>query len=133
VTRPCNKENMRKLVTALRSGEYKQCRSRIRIGDSYCCLGVATDLYHKEREGEWIPCPVDAYGRGEMASTLRPRMNSIMPDRVSAWLGLIGQDGNIFIGPRSDGYQLTASILNDYEGKSFNEIADKIEEEYLSD
>lgn len=31
-------------VAALRSGEYKQGRRRLRVGHTYCCLGVLADL-----------------------------------------------------------------------------------------
>ncbi len=31
-------------MTALRSGKYAQGKSRLRDGNSYCCLGVACDL-----------------------------------------------------------------------------------------
>ena len=37
-------------LDALESGNYKQARQRLRVGDSYCCLGVASDLYP---EGKW--------------------------------------------------------------------------------
>lgn len=30
-------------IKALRSGEYKQCRNKLKDGESYCCLGVLND------------------------------------------------------------------------------------------
>jgi len=50
------KKIMEKWVKALRSGKYKQCREKLcavsgKTGaESYCCLGVLTDLYLKERK-----------------------------------------------------------------------------------
>jgi hypothetical protein len=50
------KKIMEKWVKALRSGEYKQCQETLCSVDyntgekSYCCLGVLTDLYLKERK-----------------------------------------------------------------------------------
>lgn len=48
-------EMEKKLVAALRSGKYKQGRSYLRVGDRYCCLGVACDLMVQEGMGEWLP------------------------------------------------------------------------------
>jgi hypothetical protein len=49
-----NPERKAKLVAALRSGEYKQTQGCLRQDDSFCCLGVATDLYIKDTDdGEW--------------------------------------------------------------------------------
>lgn len=39
-----NKEIARKWVDALRSGEYKQTRGRLRSGDRFCCLGVLCEI-----------------------------------------------------------------------------------------
>ena len=39
-----------KWVDALRSGKYKQTRSALRHGDTYCCLGVACAVLG---DGEW--------------------------------------------------------------------------------
>lgn len=37
-------------VKALRSGEYKQCRSGMHDGEGFCCLGVLHDI---EVDGHW--------------------------------------------------------------------------------
>ena len=41
-------DNAKKLIKALRSGEYKQCRAVLRDSRRFCCLGVACDIYSKE-------------------------------------------------------------------------------------
>ena len=38
------KEFAEKWIAALRSGEYKQCRSYLFDGEGYCCLGVAAEI-----------------------------------------------------------------------------------------
>ncbi len=43
--------HLQDLVKALESGEYKQCYNRLRVGDCYCVMGVACDLYDSSR---WI-------------------------------------------------------------------------------
>jgi hypothetical protein len=46
------KNNRKKLVTALRSGKYKQGRGLLRSNDNkFCCQGVACDIFPK---GEWV-------------------------------------------------------------------------------
>jgi hypothetical protein len=41
-------------IDALRSGEYQQTTSKLKLGNSFCCLGVLTDLYNKETgKGSW--------------------------------------------------------------------------------
>lgn len=46
------KERALELVAALRSGKYKQAHKRLKVGDSYCCLGVACDISKLSR---WNP------------------------------------------------------------------------------
>ena len=39
--------NAQLLVSALRSGEYKQIKGCLSTGGGYCCLGVACEVYIK--------------------------------------------------------------------------------------
>lgn len=39
---------MEKWVAALRSGEYKQGRTQLKWGDTYCCLGVLCEISGKD-------------------------------------------------------------------------------------
>lgn len=53
------KANRETWCQALESGEYKQGRHRLRtienVGYSYCCLGVACELYQKATgKGAWV-------------------------------------------------------------------------------
>lgn len=44
------KDIKEKWVTALRSGEYTQTRQCLRKGDTFCCLGVLSDIYISETD-----------------------------------------------------------------------------------
>lgn len=49
-----NVEHMMEWITALRSGKYEQGQKALRVGNKFCCLGVACDLYDKNG---WLePC-----------------------------------------------------------------------------
>lgn len=97
--------NAKKWVEALRSGEYKQCKERLTDGTAFCCLGVAAFI---------SPVPPQEW-----------RVKVALPESIMEWLGLEGTEGEYF-----NGTKLTAlSALNDYDGKTFAEIADLIESE----
>jgi hypothetical protein len=63
-----NPEVKARWVAALRSGEYLQGTSTLRIGDQFCCLGVLCDIYSAERGGgNWtnhgfVDAYVEAFG-----------------------------------------------------------------------
>lgn len=105
-----------KWVKALRSGKYKQAKGYLlkregglsnkgkKIG--YCCLGVLTDLYCKER--------------GYKFDNITKRHgNAVLPDTVAKWAGL--SNSNPQIGVRD------ASELNDKDNKTFPQIAKLID------
>ena len=88
-------------VAALRSGDYKQGHSVLKFNDEFCCLGVLCDL----SGGEWnkTSTKIDSFSE----STSYP------PYLIEC---------------ASDLSFTTLASMND-NGKSFNEIADKIEVE----
>ena len=100
-----NKQNVRKWVEALRSGDFKQTTGQLYLDGSYCCLGVACVLAGVSIDGE--------------------HCNSVLPDAVMEWLGV--EDSDPEIGERR------ATQWNDSEAKKFAEIADLIEKEWLYD
>ena len=100
-----NKQNVRRWVEALRSGDFKQTTGQLYLDGSYCCLGVACAIAGVSINGEHI--------------------NSVLPDAVMEWLGV--KDSDPEIGERR------ATQWNDSEAKNFAEIADLIENEWLSD
>ena len=122
-------ENAQKWIDALRSGEYQQSTSRLRTGDTYCCLGVACELHRQARDDKW-----DA-SYGEAFTYLEA--GAVLPDEVIHWLGLKNSSG-IFHTPYfvenedvakgmdvSQGY--TELIEANDSGVLFSVIADMIE------
>lgn len=105
-----NTEIKQKWLTALRSGEYKQGRGNLHYKDEYCCLGVLCDLHAKETNSEWTNH--DDYPYKYFYST------QLLPQQVCEWSGI-----DISLTVERD-----LICLNDSAGKSFNEIADFIEE-----
>lgn len=126
--------NAQKLVDALRSGQYTQTKGRLGITKApennpdtkvgMCCLGVACEVAIANGlpltraevtafDKSGFPCTVVQYD-GESA---------ILPDTVRAWLGFNSRHGDHYM---SAGEPVTLPMLNDQDGKSFEEIADRI-------
>lgn len=99
-------------LAALRSGDYKQGTDRLRIENTFCCLGVLCDLYAQETKTDWI---VDEIGNYEFLEGW-----GALPLDVQDWAQL----------PQIMGRYI--SSLND-EGKRFEELADLIEQEIPSE
>lgn len=120
---PPNKENLRKWVAALRSGEFRQGRNRLfNAGDylaeepeSYCCLGVVCEIM--EREGTVEPDPHD--GR-------HWRERAVLPQSAMKWLGVMLDNPIIGVDPKHGG-ALNAATANDHYDWTFDQIADQVE------
>lgn len=113
-------ENAQKWVAALRSGDYKQGKGVLHsvTRDTWCCLGVAADLFCKENPGEVV--------RSETAGLEVFQRYSVtsLPPVIQDWLGLAGALGD-YAGRRAlafDNDSPTASL-------TFEQIADLIESE----
>lgn len=110
---------------ALESGEYTQGRHRLRGGDTYCCLGVACDVYRKETgngvwmDNEYIP------GHYRFVASTQSSL-SVLPAEVSTYLGLSEADADPFI----SGAALSAHNDN---MATFAQIAKMIRAHYLAD
>lgn len=89
-----NKENVAKLITALRSGEYAQANGSLRKEDNYCCLGVACDIsglgQWEKKYVDWKYVIRDENG-DEVASDY-----STLPYPVAQWLGM-ASDGEFYL------------------------------------
>jgi len=48
-----NPEIKKRWLAALRSGEYKQGRAKLRTRDTYCCMGVLCDVLKDDVNGKW--------------------------------------------------------------------------------
>lgn len=111
------------LVEALRSDEYKQGRKQLRKGDTFCCLGVACDLYAKETgKGEWKS---GEFGR-HFFTTQSDSRSDVAPSEVGRWYGWNNTEDPPLKGKRH------AAALND-EGVPFEEIANYFEDKYVGD
>lgn len=106
------KDIMALWVNALRSGEYKKGRNRLKTDflddrDSlFCCLGVLCDLHAKETGNEWE----HGFYLGDGAG---------LPREVREWAGLENKNQHMCA-------KLT--FINDNSYKSFSQIANYIEE-----
>lgn len=132
-----NKENIRKWVAALRSGEYEQGTGFLNKNGKYCCLGVACDLAVKDGVGIEVSACTESHREGV---TLYGGFHGYMPAAVDEWLGSIAtvagfstDELDIVIGKTDDGWELAASSANDDEEWDFNRIADAIEKKYLAE
>jgi hypothetical protein len=121
-----HKDKAIKLIKALRSGRYKQGRSRlVNSKNEFCCLGVACDISNTSLEWE-----KDSYGTREIGGRTHN-----LPEAIMQEYGFYFNTGR-----RRDSRQLIingasyASIsgAND-RGVSFKDLADYIEQnwEYL--
>lgn len=119
-----NRENIRKWVDALRSGNYRQGVDTLKAVmssdgvPSYCCLGVACEL--ALHEGIVTQNIIRGHsGFGEERNT------GSLPTEVQQWLGIYSDN------PYIPGIDETLLCLNDVVQLDFLLIADLIEETYL--
>ena len=106
-----------KWLAALRSGEYEQGTQMLcSIENQFCCLGVITDLYIKEHEGEAWEINSSTFKNFYGNSTY------LIP-KVMDWTNLKEFNPSIVL---ESGERKTLSDLND-KGYTFSEIADLIE------
>ena len=105
-----NQEIKTKWVAALRSGEYTQAKGKLKIEESFCCLGVLCDLHSKEKTIEWN-------------KELYLEATGMLPEAVKEWANIDSSNGNpVIINKKSQ----TLAWHND-ENSTFLEIADAIE------
>jgi hypothetical protein len=122
---PMNPERKALWLEALRSGEYTQGKSQLKRevapdAANHCCLGVACELYKRETgEGAWVRSGEEL----EFEISRDDYSWSSLPGAVAEWFGL-DRDPYVYEGLK----RISLANLND-EGKSFEEIADVIEQE----
>lgn len=107
----------RKWVEALRSGDYAQGRSFLKMGDEYCCLGVLCDLMSKD--GGLVKCEPPDTGIVDSCVWRFDGQHDYLPPTAQEIAGLESHN------PRVNGEYL--ALLNDEGGLSFAEISDLIE------
>ena len=117
------KENRKKWIEALRSGEYKQGMGVLREEDNkFCCLGVACDI---SGLGEWKYDLEDSDGINLSyvieESVKKYSNDGLLPLPVQFWVGLRSNAG--------DAFESGSLIQINDTGSSFKEVADFIEKE----
>lgn len=128
-----NKENIRKWVTALRSGEHEQGTGSLNENGKKCCLGVACIVAASERP-DFIQVgeePTHDNPEGGYRVTYDGE-GGYLPTSVVGWLGLDTINPHVGIAP-DDGRRLTATMANDTYHWSFSDIANAIEKTYLTE
>lgn len=116
-----NPEIKEKWITALTSGEYKQGKGYMRVGDAnggykYCCLGVLTDLCMKEDPA------FDTFRYNTHSQTLCTH--------VRDWAGLSEADPFVQLKGGDPDRVMLISVFNDRKGVTFDEIAETIKENF---
>lgn len=127
------KDNIRKLVDALRSGEFHQGAGGLRPAESrHCCLGVACEIYRRETGiGNWVKDALSAAYVFEVSPI--EESSGSLTSSVREWYGF--DRPNPHVGSKtSPSVQVPASLaqLND-RGICFATIADDIESTYLKE
>lgn len=113
-------------IAALTDGEYDQGKSRLRVDDLFCCLGVLCDLAVLAGEGRWDG---DDYVAPDGS-----REYLTLPRHVAEWAFKQGADvvasdvswDNPVV-TKKNGAETGLTDLNDGEDKSFSYIAKAIE------
>lgn len=110
------------LVTALRSGRFKQGFGTLKKNNKHCCLGVACEL--AVEAGVAVDMG-DISRDGHMFSDLKheDQRSGILPEVVRDWLGMSSCTGEF---PEGSDY-LSFVGMNDHAMADFNAIADEIE------
>lgn len=132
-----NKERVRLLVDALRSGEFEQGQATLRTqADTYCCIGVACEVARRNGIGiEWkletrSAC-CDACDQGGLSEVKRwffDGQTGAFSDTVKDWYGFNEVDPRL-----GDGDSVLTMIgANDISGMNLSEIADLIDARYLN-
>lgn len=117
------KRHRKKLVAALRSGEYRQTTEVLTDGKGYCCLGVACEI---SGLGGWVDSPMApeqwAYLVGKAARPGGSNWSSAkLPELVRKYYGFAG---------RGASYGAFSRLIEKNDGGvSFKKIADIIESE----
>lgn len=106
----------KRLVAALRSGEYRQIKNCLHTSEGFCCLGVACDIsnlssWTKFESADIVLCYDDN--------------DAVLPESVMKMLNWWSSVGTLNFVDRN-GNSLSLSDLNDF-GFSFSKIADIIE------
>lgn len=124
------KEKVKNLwVEALRSGKYKQGKLALKTEDGYCCLGVLCDIYAKTQKKKGF----SKIPSGSIYDFGHDKRETDLPIDVKKWAQI--SDKRIRISISNDQIeertpQSYLMFLNDFEKKSFDQIATFIEKNW---
>lgn len=126
-----DKERVRLLIQALRSGRFKQGHSVLaRVHDdesvSYCCLGVACRVALEN--GVEMEVRIRKSPGGIAKDLIFNGSGGYMPMSVKEWFGF--EDTNPLL-VKDDGFRDRAAVFNDELGLNLEQIADAFERTYL--
>lgn len=121
-----NKEIKDKWVAALRSGEYKQTKGKLRDDSGFCCLGVLCDLVRKE--GMEAPS-VEGWQTDWEDFFKAADKEEVLPDGVREWAGMRTDIGDLTKPSKLYSGKTNLARLND-NGVDFPTIADIIDEQW---
>lgn len=141
----CNPDNMRKFITALRSGEFKQDTGRLRRvlsrnddGDpneyGYCCLGVATEVAFRNGVPENFFVRYDDDDDPDNPSGFDMDIwdDSTLTKPVREWLGIASHNPELTALDDASGlFPASATSWNDRLKAGFPKISDMFEAKYL--
>lgn len=123
-------EVKKKWLKALRSGEYKQAVGRLCNEGAFCCLGVLCDIKDKERVKAGLPSDWKGYSEKGYETS---NTTAVPPVNVLTWATTnYNREGSSRLFRFREPHERTTdlSVLNDFRGKSFAQIADVIEEQF---
>lgn len=133
-----NKENIKKVVDALRSGEYLQGNGALEYVDlegktRNCCLGVACRVAVANGVDLLVISSAGSLnlGNGQYVDKLGfDGMGDFLPNAVMDWLGIPNHSPALNVVGRFNA--VTATMMNDDLKYDFNRIADAFEDTFLS-
>lgn len=112
-------------LEALRSGKYKQDHRRLKSNDGFCCLGVLCDVMGTKWQAFTDQDGIITF-KTENGNNAIPSPVDVGKDVYNALHAVVVYDTN---NPRASVNLRDALIsMNDQDGKTFNEIADFIDE-----
>jgi len=127
---PPNKDNIRKWVAALRSGEHEQGTGALNQDGKKCCLGVACIVAAQELPDLVVGNEDVSYEDATSRATYDGE-GGYLPRSVANWLGLDGINP-IILREGAENCGVSATAMNDARKHTFTEIADAIEKTYLT-
>lgn len=121
------RDNVKTLITALRSGKWKKGEGQLALWgtpDLYCCWGVATELDPRMTRGDFggpggVYLPIE----GAVSDC---GVNNYLHKNTMDWLG-VACPSPVVEWPIGSDVWIQLAVLNDRRSTTFDEIADILE------